>query len=186
MRFKTLAALLTAIVCQFSTYSALAQEVTASKEYQFKAALLYNFTVFTEWPVLPSEAFDFCVLGKDPFGTWLDNIARKTVQGKAIHIRRIGATEDIKACHLLFVPALEKDLYYRVAPLIKQHAILTITDAQQLDDKWPMIMITLVPETVITQVPDGKLYTFDINNATAKAAGLTLSSKLLRLARSVK
>ena len=186
MRFKTLAVFLTAIVCQFPACNVLAQEVTASKEYQFKAALLYNFSVFTEWPVLPPEAFDFCVLGKDPFGSWLDNIARKTVQGKAIHIRRIGATEDIKGCHLLFVPALEKDLYYKVAPLLKLQATLTITDAQQIDEKWPMIMITVVPETVSTQVPEGKLYTFDINHGAAKAVGLTLSSKLLRLARNVK
>lgn len=186
MRFKTLAAWLAAICLQIPSGELLAQELTASKEYQFKAALLYNFSVFTEWPVMPAEAFDFCVLGKDPFGKWLDNIARKTVQGKAIHIRRIGAIEDLKGCHLLFVPALEKELYYRVAPFIKQQAILTITDAQQLDEKWPMIMITLVPETVITQVPEGKLYAFDINHAAAKAAGLTLSSKLLRLARNVK
>lgn len=186
MRFKTLTALLTAIVCQLPTGSALAQDVTASKEYQFKAALLYNFSVFTEWPVMPPEAFNFCVLGQDPFGSWLDKIARKTVQGKAIHIRRLGATEDIKGCHLLFVPAMEKELYYRVAPLIKQQAILTITDAPQLDEKWPMIMITVVPETVSAQVPEGKLYTFDINHSTAKAMGLTLSSKLLRLARNVK
>ncbi|MES2049423.1 MAG: YfiR family protein, partial [Pseudomonadota bacterium] len=85
-----------------------------------------------------------------------------------------------------FVPALEKELYYRLAPLIKQQAILTITDAQQVDEKWPQIMITVVPETVSTQVPEGKLYTFDINHAAAKAAGLTLSSKLLHLARNVK
>lgn len=186
MLFRTLAIMLTAMACQFSSLNVSAQQVTASSEYQFKAALLYNFTVFTEWPVTPPEAFDFCILGKDPFGTWLDKIARKTVQGKAIHIRRLSATEDIKGCHLLFIPAVEKDLYYRVAPFIKQQAILTITDAQQLDEKWPMIMITLVPETVITQVPEGKLYAFDINHANAKAAGLTLSSKLLRLARNVK
>jgi hypothetical protein len=186
MRFKTLAAFLTAIACQLPPCNLLAQEVTSSTEYQFKAALLYNFSVFTEWPVLPPEAFDFCILGKDPFGTWLNKIERKTVQGKAIHIRRVLAAEDLKGCHLLFVPALEKELYYRIAPFIKHQAILTITDAQQLDEKWPMIMITLVPETMSTQVPEGKLYTFDINHSTAKAAGLTLSSKLLRLARNVK
>ncbi|MES2049424.1 MAG: YfiR family protein, partial [Pseudomonadota bacterium] len=102
MRFKTLAAWLTAIACQLPADGLLAQEVTAYNEYQVKAALLYNFSVFTEWPVMPPEAFDFCILGKDPFGSWLDKIARKTVQGKAIHIRRIGASEDIRGCHLLF------------------------------------------------------------------------------------
>lgn len=186
MHFKKLAALLTAIACQLPPCEVLAQTPRAPDEYEVKAAFIYNFAIYTEWPVLPTEAFEFCVLGTGPFDTHLNKIGRKTVHGKPIHIRHLTATDDISGCHLLFVPAQEKDQYYRLAPLIKQQAVLTITDAPQQDEKWPMIMITLVPEKILPQVSDGKLYTFDINHATAKAAGLTLSSKLLRLARNVK
>lgn len=186
MHFKTYAAWLTAIACQLPACQALAQAPRASDEYEVKAAFLYNFAIYTEWPVLPAEAFDFCVLGKDPFDTRLNKIGRKTVHGKPIHIRHLTAADEINGCHLLFIPAQEKQQYYRIVAQIKQQPILTITDAPQLDGSWPMIMITLVPEKMIAQVPDGKLYTFDIDHTTAKAAGLTLSSKLLRLARNIK
>ena len=178
MHSKTLAALLTTIACQLLSANLLAQTPRASDEYEVKAAFLYNFAIYTEWPTVPPEAFDFCVLGRDPFDSHLNKISRKSVQGKAIRIRYLKPLDDLAGCHLLFAPVQEKELYFRIAPLIKQQAILTVTDAPQLDEKWPMMMITLVPK--------GELYTFDIDLTTAKAAGLTLSSKLLRLARNVK
>ena len=178
MRSNILAAFFLAIACQLPAANLLAQVPRASDEYEVKAAFLFNFAIYTEWPAMPMEAFDFCVLGKDPFNSHLNKIGRKSVQGKVIHIRYLQAADDILGCHLLFIPTQEKEQYYRIAPLIKQHAILTVTDAPQFDEKWPMIMITLVPK--------GELYTFDIDLTTAKSAGLTLSSKLLRLARNVK
>ncbi|MDO8703084.1 MAG: YfiR family protein [Undibacterium sp.] len=156
----------------------LAQETAPQPEYKLKAFFLYNFAVYTEWPSLPAEAIDFCILGKDPFGFWLDEIEHKTAQKRAIHIRRLGENADTKGCHLLFVPATEKDAYHRLAATIAQQATLTVTDAQQMDEKWPMIMITMIPE--------GTRFTFDINQSAAKTAGLSFSSKLLRLARKVK
>jgi hypothetical protein len=178
MRSKFQAAFFTAIAFLLPIQNIVAQTVRGSDEYEVKAAFLYNFALYTEWPALPTEAFDFCILGKDPFEGRLNKIARKSVQGKAIHVRHLKSYDDVVACHLLFIPASEKEQYFRIAPVIKQYSILTITDAQQIDEKWPMMMISLVPKD--------ELYTFDINLATAKSAGLTLSSKLLRLARSVK
>lgn len=178
MRSKVLASLLVAIAFLLPAPALLAQDSSAPSEYAVKAAFLYNFALYTEWPTLPAEAFEFCVLGKDPFGFHLDNIGRKKLQGKVIHIRRLGANQDVKTCHLLFIPASEKDNYFRMAVMLSQQAILTVTDAPQVDEKWPVMMISLVPE--------GERYTFDINQAAAKIAGLTFSSKLLHLARNVK
>lgn len=153
-----------------------AEEISA--EYIVKAAFLYNFGLYTEWPLMPAETFDFCVLGKDTFGIFLDNIGKKPLQGKAIHIRRLPDNTDAKGCHLLFVPATEKDTYNRLAPMLLHQATLTITDAQQMDERWPTMMVTMIP--------DGARFTFEINQTAAKTAGLTFSSKLLRLARKVK
>lgn len=155
-----------------------AQEEQAH-EYVVKAALLANFAMYTEWPLPLGDALEFCVLGKDPFGTLLEiNTQRKRPQGKPIAIRRLTPGAELKGCHLLFVPEAEKDSFYRVAPAIRQSAILTVTDAQEMDDKLPMIMITVVPEA--------RHFTFDINLSAARLAGLSFSSKLLRLARNVK
>lgn len=180
MRSKMLMAWLAAIALLFPVSRAIAQERSASSEYIVKAAFLYNFALYTEWPLIPHEAFEFCVLGSDPFGIHLDNIGRKKLQGKAIHIRRLTATTGLnpKGCHLLFVPAVEKENYQLLAASLSQQAILTVTDAQQADGKWPMIIISLVPE--------GERFTFDINQGAARVAGLSFSSKLLHLARNVK
>ena len=57
-------------------------------EYQVKAAFLYNFAKFVEWPAAPNEQKDplaICVLGQDPF----DGALERVTQGKAINDRRI-------------------------------------------------------------------------------------------------
>lgn len=168
----------TLILMLLANARVFAQESSPQPEYKLKAFFLYNFAVYTEWPSLPAESFEFCVLGKDPFGSWLDPIAHKTLQGRPIRIRRLPAGSELKGCHLLFIPSTEKESFSRLAPVITQQAILTITDAQLIGEKWPMIMITLVP--------DENRFTFDINQSAAKMAGLSFSSKLLRLARNVK
>lgn len=178
MRSKSLFQSLALVLFLLAGSRGFAQESSPQPEYKLKAFFLYNFAVYTEWPSLPAESFEFCVLGKDPFGSWLDPIAQKSLQGKTIHIRRMSAGTELKGCHLLFIPATEKESFARLAPVITQQAILTITDARQIDEKWPIIMITLVP--------DENRFTFDINQSAAKIAGLTFSSKLLRLARNVK
>lgn len=177
MGFSFPAALLLAVFLLLPSRQSSSQEVSAPSEYELKAAFLYNFALYTEWPVAPVDAFDFCVLGKDPFGTRLDRIGHKTLQGKAIKIRRINTVAEVKGCHVLFVPTIERDQYSRITSAISQQAILTVTDAAH-DDKWPAVMINLVSE--------GERYTFDINQGAAKIAGLTFSSKLLRLARSIR
>jgi hypothetical protein len=175
---RLLAGLSMALAWLLPATSLGAQESTSSSEYAVKAAFVYNFALYTEWPVAPVTAFNFCVLGKDPFGARFEALASKTLQGKPIQVHRIANSQEIKNCHLLFVPALEKDNYQRAASALSQLAILTITDGTQVDERWPMIMISLVAE--------GERYTFDINQAAAKLAGLNFSSKLLRLARSVR
>jgi hypothetical protein len=178
MGFSFPVALMLAISLFLPSRQSSSQEISSPSEYELKAAFLYNFALYTEWPVAPVEAFDFCVLGKDPFGARLDQIRHKILQGKPIKIRRLGTVSEVKGCHLLFVPAIEKEQYSRLASALSQQAILTVTDAPQMDDKWPVIMINLVLE--------GERYTFDINQSAAKTAGLTFSSKLLRLARSIR
>ncbi|MFZ6749252.1 YfiR family protein [Undibacterium sp. Ren11W] len=178
MGSRLLAGLTIALALLLPAMSLCAQENTANNEYAVKAAFVYNFALYTEWPVVPLTTYNFCILGKDPFGARFDALALKTLQGKAIQIHRIASSHDVKSCHLLFVPAREQENYQRGASTLSQQAILTITDATQVDERWPMIMISLVAE--------GERYTFDINQAAAKLVGLTFSSKLLRLARSVR
>ncbi|MCU6434965.1 YfiR family protein [Undibacterium sp. Jales W-56] len=156
----------------------LAEEIADAPEYALKAVYLNNFALFTEWPDETNEVLEFCVFGKDPFGRFLENAAQKKIRGKAIHLRRAVQGADLKSCHLLFIPALEKENFSRIAPSISQQAILTVTETAQVGEKYPNVMIVIVQE--------GSNVMFDVNQSVAKTAGLSFSSKLLRLARNVK
>src|SRR5262245_65853218 len=84
-----------------------------SKEYQIKAAFLFNFAQFVEWPAAafadPNTPISIGVLGDDPFGPVLD----QTVQGETINhrkliIQRSQRVADLKGCHLVFISKSEK------------------------------------------------------------------------------
>jgi hypothetical protein len=178
MRSKNVQACLMAMAFILPETTFSAQETRAPSEYDVKAAFLYNFALYTEWPASSVNTFEFCILGKDTFGSWLDYIRSKKMKGKPIRIRYIVENQDVKACHLLFIPAAEKDNFPRLAALIGQQSTLTITDSEQQNEKPNIAMIVMVP--------DGNRFTFDISQSEAKTAGLSFSSKLLRLARNVK
>src|SRR5258708_34362438 len=84
----------------------------AMDEYQVKAAFLYNFARFVEWPADvfhdPSDPFAICVLGQDPFGHALDDVvAGKKIEGRAFAVRRISAPRQAVGCRILFVSSSE-------------------------------------------------------------------------------
>src|SRR2546423_13390518 len=75
-------------------------------EYQVKAAYLYNFGKFVEWParVPAGELFSVCVLGEDPFGTTLDKtIAGEDINGTKAVVRRVAKLQDAARCRILFI-----------------------------------------------------------------------------------
>ena len=84
----------------------------AGLEYQIKAAFLYNFAKFVEWPVDKLNA-DSPILvgiyGKDPFGATLDEALRgKTVNGRVLEVQRLTGLEHVKQVHILFISSAEK------------------------------------------------------------------------------
>jgi hypothetical protein len=152
---------------------AAASAPAAVPEYQLKAAFLYNFATFTDWPPTATAPMTVCVLGRDPFGAALDALNGKTVQGTALRTRRIATIEGVRDCRVLFIGAESGiDLAATLAAL-KGRPVLTVAE-----DKDAMRQ-----GAVIGLVSDGERITFDINTAAARDGGLALSSKLLRLAR---
>jgi hypothetical protein len=89
----------------------LAQE--ALPEYQVKAAYLFNFLKFVEWPeesfADPLAPIVIGVVGEDPFGNALPQVViGKTVQGRDLVIRIYHAGEDLRGAHILFISASER------------------------------------------------------------------------------
>ncbi|BAL24434.1 YfiR family protein [Azoarcus sp. KH32C] len=143
-------------------------------EGALKAAYLYNFAVYTDWPVLPTT-FEFCIAGKDDFGDSLDAIARKQISGRQIRIRRFQGGDVPGECNLVFIVASNRVAGSQVLAAVARRPVLTVGDVGLETDDRPMLQLAR---------ENGQLC-FSVNQPAAHAVGLTFSSKMLRLARSV-
>ncbi len=147
-------------------------------EYGVKAAFLLNFTKFIEWPptafAQPGAPFTICVLGEDPFGRMLDNIvAGETANGRRLVVERL-RRPPVSGCQVLFVARSEKD-----PAKILQGAgpgVLTVGETESF----------LQDGGVIALLLENRRVRFDVNLRAAENSGVTISSKLLNVARSVK
>lgn len=147
-------------------------------EYQLKAVFLFNFVQFVEWPAESFAAGDspivVGVLGTDPFGALLDELENEApVKGRSIVVRRFARVEEVDVCHLLFVNINDPERLQTVLAALKNRATLTVGDAAAFLDKGGMIQFVSQDERIRLR----------INLDAATAAGLTLSSKLLRPAQ---
>ncbi len=153
----------------------------SQREYQIKAAFLYNFTKFVEWPADrfadDSAPIILCVFGKDPFGATLeDTVTGKTVKGRHIDIRRIDHVDDLDACHVLFVGLSERERLRQIVESSRGANVLTVGD---MDDFVEF-------GGVISLIKRANKIQFEINLVAAKQARLNLDLKLVTLASSVK
>ncbi len=152
-------------------------EAQASREYQLKAVFLYNFAQFSEWP---KDAFESAnsplvigILGNDPFGRTLDETVNgETVNSRHILIEHYRRAEDIKACHILFINQTEARQMDEIVNSLKGKPILTVCDSDNA---------AFAHSIICFAVENNKVH-FRINQEAAKAANITLSSKLLRVA----
>lgn len=146
-------------------------------EYEVKAAFLYNFMKFIEWPAesLANTTIIVGVLGEDPFGTAIDAIQSKTIREKKLIIKRIKSFQDVKDCHILFISSSEKKHLSQIFEALKGLSILTVGDTEEFAQRGVIINFYLKEKKVH----------FEINVEAARRAGLKISSKLLNLAKIV-
>ena len=150
------------------------------KEYQIKAAFLFNFAQFVEWP--PASFADanapICigVLGDDPFGPVLE----QTVQGETINhrkliIQRSQRVEDLKGCHLVFISKSEKSRLTDIFDGLGSASILTVSETENFARRGGIINFYL----------EGNKVRFEINSDAAQRKGIKISSQLLKLGKLV-
>lgn len=175
---RRLAAVLLAAGLAFAAARPAAAETAPSREYQIKAAFLYNFARFVEWPPAafagPDAPLQLGILGEDPFGPALDDLARsETVQHRRLVVRRSRRAEDLRGCQLVFVSRSE--LAADILPGLGGSPILTVGDAEGFARQGGMIDFYL----------DANRVRFEINSEAARRGGLRISSQLLSLGRLV-
>jgi hypothetical protein len=146
-------------------------------ESQVKAAMIYNFAQFVEWPENDPQSrqstFVIGVLGEDPIGTILEGTLKgETFQNRKVQVLRLSTLNDVKACQILFVSQSQKKHIPEILDAIQGHSILTVGDSEDFASLGGMIAFK----------KDGAKIRFQINPEAATRAGLKISSKLLRLA----
>ena len=165
-----------ATLCLSTVATGVAQRSKPS-EYQVKAAYLYSFSRFVEWPKQPaqvsSDHFLICVLGDDPFGGILSEIvANENVDGKTVLAQQVPTPEDATGCRVLFISHSERSHLKQILATLDRASVLTVSDLPQFTEHGGMIQFVVEDSHV----------RFKVNVETAKRAGLAMSSELLKLA----
>lgn len=149
-------------------------------EYQVKAAYLYNFGRFVEWPseILGGQpSFTICILGEDPFGPALDAmVTGATIAGKSVTAKRISSPQNLDECRILFMTSTEAISLNKIIEAGNKHAVLTVSDMPEFASKGGMIQF----------VSEDKRIRFEVNLTAAQSARLTLSADLLKVATAVR
>lgn len=146
-------------------------------EYEVKAAYLYNFGKFVQWPPRSAagqtSSFAICVLGEDPFGAALNSaVAGESISGMSVVVERILKPQDAVDCRILFISSSEESGLSDILQALGGKSVLTVSDIPDFNQRGGIIQFVLENNEVH----------FEVNLDAARRAGLTLSSQLLKVA----
>lgn len=150
----------------------------AAPEYELKAAFVYNFAKFVEWPprVLDSTS-DTIILGlleQDPERAAFEALQGKTVQGRTLIVKSCSINQ-LKGCHLVFISTGANRFLPSALEALQNLPVLTVTDEVE-----PAAL-----QGIINLVTQGGKVRFQVNAAKARSLGIKISSHLLQLAVTV-
>ncbi len=162
-------------------WGCLSARANPIREYQVKAAFLFNFTKFIEWPAEkagPAGApIVIGVFGSNPFGDSLAATVRgRKVNGRPIQVRHVGDRADVPGVHVLFVPASQTRAAAGLGDAMRRGSVLGVGESPGFLDAGGSIAFGLEADKV----------RFDIDLRSAEAARLKTSAQLLKLARTVR
>lgn len=152
---------------------------SSPNEYAVKAAFLFHFAQFVEWPEgtfrEATSPLVYCTIGADPFhGALETSLLGKKMGGHEFQVRHAGQISEIQGCHVLFVGEGEKAHLASVLASVKG-PVMTVGESKQFVNEGGMIAFCLEENKI----------RFDINQEAAEKANLKISARLLALARTV-
>jgi hypothetical protein len=155
-------------------------------EYKLKAAFVYNFVLFTDWPAAAANAnanpganpgepapLNVCVNTDSALRPALGEFNDRTAKGRRIQVRAWVDTESMRQCHVLVLDSIDREHWAQIRKNLAGAAVLTVADDAEIGRNGAIITLYL----------ENNRIAFDIDVNAARQARLTLSSKLLRLAR---
>jgi hypothetical protein len=144
-------------------------------EYQVKAVFVFNFSRFVEWPPqafsTPNQPFAICILGNDPFGSRLDEAVRgEQISQHPLLIRRLRSVHEADDCQILYIDRSEGGELLQILSALDHRSTLTVSELSDSAERGGMIQFTTENNRIRLR----------INVESARAAGLIISSNLLR------
>lgn len=149
-----------------------------TNEYQVKAAFLYNLAKMTEWPGEDPQTttpLTICFYGQDSFGDAVNTIKDKKIKKRPLTLIKNVVLNQIEKCHILFIDKTELKRLAYLLNQVKNRPIMTVGDIETFADQGGMVNLLKAVDKV----------DIEINSCAAKKAGLTISSRLLALAKIV-
>ena len=167
--------------CWLGSVNSAGAEASGLKEYQLKAAFLYNFTKFVEWPAACFESTDAPIIlgvaGKGPCAAELEQVVKdRAVNGRKLVVKTLATPGDADGVHVLFVPASEDSRLPEWLEATRVAGVLTVGESEAFARA----------DGIIRFVIEGDKVRFEINMSPAEQAGLKISAQLLKLARTVR
>ena len=150
-------------------------------EYQVKAAYLYNFAKFVEWPAgafaASTDPIVFCVLGQNPFGRFLtEALNGKTIDSRPLGLRQISDPAQAAQCQVVFVSTSERKRLRAILEAMRGRGVLTVGECEDFTSQGGIVRFLLDEDRV----------RLEFNLDAAASAGLKISSRLLSLSAVVR
>jgi YfiR/HmsC-like len=158
----------------------LCAQTSLPSGYQLKAAFLFNFVKFIDWPASSfansQSPFTICVLGQDPFGSILeDTLQGKMIGDRSLTLRRLRDRAEVRLCQMVFVSSSERAHMAEIIAVVQGTGVLLVGETNGFAASGGTIEFTLEDNHV----------RFTINTDAADRSGLKFSSKLLAVAKIV-
>lgn len=158
----------------------LRAENPLQREYEIKAAYLYNFINYIDWPEnafpAPGGTITIGIVGQNPFGGALDVLNGKQVKGRTVALKQISDTKELDQCQIVFINSSEKARLPELLDKLKDSRVLTVSEIDGFAQQGG----------IINFISEHNKVRFEINPDAARRLGLNISSELLKLAKLVK
>ena len=145
-------------------------------EYEVKAAYIYHFTQFIDWPEKafssPQDGFNICIMGKNPFGKALIPILKRNYKGHPFNLKFPDNANDARNCHLLYLTSNDSKADTAILEKLKDAPVLTVSSQPGFVERGGGIGFLLSDSHV----------RFSINRTANEHIGIVSSAKLLELA----
>jgi hypothetical protein len=146
------------------------------REDDLKAAMVYRFALFTDWPAETGQVFKLCAYGKASWLSALSRLTGKPLKAARIEVRPLASPDEAKTCQLVVLNPISPLQLARWVEALKGLPVLTVSDDPRAWEEDIMIALSTEPNRIV----------FNINSSTARLCGIKFSSQMLDIARQVR